>query len=293
MISTYRCGEVVALLSLLSALAAVPTASALGAEDSAAQAVPAAADIPTWQYETDWPLAEVPEPSGLCFCPARNTLFIVDDGGPGRPASLAEVDLEATVLQQQALGQDLEGVCWCPLDGLLYVADEAGERVHLVEPGGLKVVGECEIARDFNGTPLLQAGRNGIEGIEFIPDAAAPGGGYFLLLNQDDPHCIVRVDRAAFTGRTPGVPVPLADFWPLPDINSGELYFDASAEELWVVHSWMNLVELLDLETMQSLRWEVLPGCAQEAVALDGQGRLWIGSDTGGLARYLRQSKDM
>ncbi len=136
------------------------------------------------------------------------------------------------------------------------------------------------------------AGGNGIEGLEFIPDTTAPGGGYFLLLNQDDPHCIVRVDLAAIANRTPETPVALQAVWTLPDINSGELYYDASAEELWVVHSWMNLVEMLDIHTMQDVRWEVLPGCAQEAVALDGLGRLWIGADSGGLARYLRQQED-
>lgn len=224
----------------------------------------------------------------MCYCPPRNTLFIVDDGGPGRQASLAEIDLEAKVLQQQPLGDDLEGVCYCPLDGMLYVCDEQGERVNIVDPAGLKQTGQFTISLEFQGQPFLKAGGNGIEGIEFIPDTSTPSGGYFLLLNQDDPHCLVRIDPGDIAGSRPDNPVPLKAVWLLPEINSGELYYDAPVEELWVVHSWMNLMEVLDIHTMRAVRWEVVPGCAQEAVALDGQDRLWIGSDSGGLARYTR-----
>ncbi|MCH7471498.1 hypothetical protein IIA79_00900, partial [bacterium] len=55
---------------------------------------------------------------------------------------------------------------------------------------------------------------------------------------------------------------------------------------------WMNVMEMLDIETMEVLRWEVIPGSAQEAVAIDGQGRLWIGADSGGIARYVREQPD-
>ena len=89
-----------------------------------------------WCFDTASDLPEVPEPSGLCYYPPRDTLFVVDDGGPGRPASVAELDLHAKMLQQQAVGKDLEGVCYCPLDGMLYVCDEDGERVYVMDPLG-------------------------------------------------------------------------------------------------------------------------------------------------------------
>jgi uncharacterized protein YjiK len=54
----------------------------------------------------------------------------------------------------------------------------------------------------------------------------------------------------------------------------------------------MNVVQILDIHTMDTLRWEVLPGCAQEGVAFDGQGRLWISSDSGGISRYLPPGTD-
>jgi hypothetical protein len=50
----------------------------------------------------------------------------------------------------------------------------------------------------------------------------------------------------------------------------------------------MNVMEVLDVPTMELKRWEVVPGSAQEAVTVDGQGQLWIGYDSGGIARYVR-----
>jgi hypothetical protein len=97
----------------------------------------------------------------------------------------------------------------------------------------------------------------------------------------------VRYAAAQEALATGGV-APLAACWPLPEINAGELYFDQAANELWVVHSWMNVMEILDADTMELLRWEVIPGAAQEGVTLDGQGRLWVGSDLGTIDRYLR-----
>jgi hypothetical protein len=249
------------------------------------------AEISDWLFDGSFDVPEVPEPSGMCYYPPHDSLFIVDDGGRDRPASLAELDLNCKVLQQQPLGVDLEGVCYCSGDGMLYVSDEDSERVYVVDPNGLKKLRQFTISREFEGAPLLKAGGNGIEGIEFIP-GATDGDSYFLLLNQDDPRGLVRVPYLAAHGADNDAVVAL-DWWmPLPDINAGELYYLAALEELWVVHSWMNLLEVLDIHSMQVKRWEVLPGCAQEALALDGQGRLWIGSDTGGVIRYVRPQED-
>jgi hypothetical protein len=245
-----------------------------------------------WAFDGGSDLAEVPEPSGLCYYPPRDTLFIVDDGAPDRPAGLYEIDLHAKLLQKLELGKDLEGVCYDPVDGMLYVADETGEMVHVVYPDGLKLVGSFQVSREFGGKELLIAGGNGFEGIEFIADPQAARGGYFLLLNQDDPHCLVRVEVPDVQAALPSEPVAITAYWPLPPINSGELYYDQAAGELWVVHSWMNVVQILDIHTMDTLRWEVLPGCAQEGVAFDGQGRLWISSDSGGISRYLPPGTD-
>ncbi len=258
----------------------------------AAQESEAKADLPTWRFDGSSLLPEVPEPSGLAYHPGRDTFFMVDDGDIERPAALFEINLDAEVVQKLPLGIDLEGVCYCPLDGLLYVAEEAANVVYVVEPEGLVKLGAFAYAADYGGDPLLVAGGNGVEGIEFIPDANEPAAGYFLLLNQDDPHCLFRLNHEDINlGDTEAV-LPIRAWWPFKSINAGSLHYDVSQNELWLVHSWMNVVEYWDVETMAVKGWEVFPGAAQEAVAVDGAGRLWVGSDLGGLARYVLATEE-
>ena len=257
------------------------------ADQPEAPANEAKADLPTWRFDGNALLPEVPEPSGLAYHPGRNTFFIVDDGDIERPAALFEISLEAEVVQKLVLGIDLEGVCYCPLDGLLYVAEEMANVVYVVEPEGLEQVGAFAYAADYGGEPLLVAGGNGVEGIEFIPDKNEPAAGYFLLLNQDDPHCLFRLNHEDINLDDTENDLPIRAWWPFKEINAGSLHYDQSKNELWLVHSWMNVVEYWDVGTMQVKGWEVFPGAAQEAVAVDGEGRLWVGSDLGGLARYV------
>jgi hypothetical protein len=108
-------------------------------------------------------------------------------------------------------------------------------------------------------------------------------------LNQDDPYALVQVARAD-TENTGYKPVPVSAVWPVAEINTGELHFDAANSELWVIHSWMNIAEVLRVPSMEVVRWEVFPGAAQEAVTVDGEGYLWIGYDLGGIARYRHRN---
>jgi hypothetical protein len=282
-------------LSLAAPLSRAVTAPLPAGPATAAPAAAAAAtcvSMTPWVFDFFDELPGVPEPSGLCYCPPRNTLFVVDDGASDRPAGLYEIDLDAKVLAGLKLGKDLEGVCWCADDGLLYVCDESGEMVHIVDPQGLKLLDSFHVDATYQGQAALKPGGNGFEGIEYIPAVAPGDSGFFVLLNQDDPTCLLKMEYSAVRARKAGADVPISMVWPLEQINSGELYYDARARELWVVHAWVNVIEILDVATMQPVRWEVCPGCAQEAVAQDGEGRLWIGYDSGGMSRYVLRAEE-
>jgi uncharacterized protein YjiK len=241
--------------------------------------------LSAWEFETGWAIPEVAEPSGLCFHPVRNSIYAVDDGALDRLAAVFELDMDCKILQKKELGGDLEGICFCPSDGLLYVVDESAEKVLKIEPAGLELLGEVTISRSFAGADVLKEGGNGFEGIEYIPETA--GSGYLLLLNQDDPHALIRIELNELKENlTSGTPVAMSSYWPLPPINAGELHYNSLVGELWVVNSWMNVMQAYDPECMELLRWEVVPGAAQEGMTIDSQGRLWIGSDSGGIARY-------
>lgn len=269
----------ICLCLLLAALLAFPAHT---------QAQEATAQLPQWVFDGMADLPEVPEPSGLCYHPMRDTLFIVDDGGEGRPAALYELSLQAEVLAKLELGADLEGVCFCPADQMLYVCDESNERIYVVDPDGPELRSEFTVSREFGSEEVIAAGGNGFEGIEYIPATEIHEGGYFVVLNQDDPTGLALFEHSAIA-QANGQPVPLSGWLETDQVNAGELHFDQQRRELWLVHSWMNVMEVFDIDTLELLYWEVVPGCAQEAVAFDGEGRLWIGYDTGGLARYVSQ----
>lgn len=267
----------IVLLALAAARTLAPAADA--------PALPETVRLTAWQFAGWYELAEVPEPSGMCFVTETDSLYIVDDGGPGRQAGLYQVGLDGTVLQQRQFGRDLEGVCYCGPERRLYVADEADERVFVVELDDLSIAGSFQVSRLLDGEEVLRAGGNGIEGIEYIESTPGGDGDFFLLLNQDDPHALVRVNRKDFVLEG-SQPVPVVQFVPMPELNLGELHYDAARGELWVIHSWQNVYQLLDIDSLSQLAWEVMPGVAQEAVCFDGDGNLWIGSDTGGLSMY-------
>ncbi|MCC7478480.1 SdiA-regulated domain-containing protein [bacterium] len=252
---------------------------------------PIMAEVTEWQFEAFFELPEVPEPSGLCFCPDTQTIFAVDDGGVGREPGLYELDQDCRVLRSLSFGKDLEGVCFCPLDGMIYVADEADERVWRVRRSGaeLALAGSFSVSREYQGQEFLEAGGNGFEGIEFM--TATSASGYFLLLNQDDPHALVQVEYSDTQNTEDQAAVPIQQAWELEPINCGEVRFDPAENELWVVHSWMNTAEVLDPITMDLLRWEVMPGAAQEGLCFDEQHRMWVGQDLGGVARYVMGEK--
>jgi uncharacterized protein YjiK len=268
------------LLVLLTAVAALP-------RGQGHPALPQTVRLTAWKFQAWYELPEIPEPSGMCFVQESNSLYIVDDGGPGRPSGLYQVSLDGEVKQRRLFGRDLEGVCFCAPERRLYVADEADERVYVVELDDLSIVGSFQVSRYLDGEEVLRPGGNGIEGIEYVESTPQGDGDFFLLLNQDDPHALVRINRSDIV-LDHTEPVPLVQFIPMPELNLGELHYDAERAELWVIHSWQNVYQVLDIDSYSQLAWEVMPGVAQEAVCLDDRGRLWIGSDTGGLSLYTR-----
>jgi hypothetical protein len=286
------------------------------------------ADVTDWKFDAEFELPEIPEPSGLCYCALTNTIFVVDDGAADRQSGLYEIDLDGNYKRGIKLGADLEGVCFCAANGSLYVADEKDQWVYRVDAKDLHLIDKLRISikqsyvsgDTFGSIDILKPGGNGFEGIEWLdptewcskpPKGGFPEAGYLLLLNQDDPTAILIVP---ITNEVRSRVIEPWKFFLLPQRNSGELRLNPESRELWVVNSWLNTTEILDLTrqlddtSIESIdqggrplmsdwgkelrveRWEVMPGMAQEGVTFDPQGRMWIGQDVGGVVRYTKGS---
>jgi uncharacterized protein YjiK len=256
-----------------------------------------------WQFADFLPLQDVPEPSGIVYYPGRDTFFVVDDGDKDRPSALYEVELvkvthpeygevvDAKVVAKLELGKDLEGVCLNWTNGFLYVCDEAGEKVYEVAPDGPRHLRTFKVSPEFGGKLAFEQGGDGFEGIAFRAVPGLPLGGEFYLANQNDPTCVLKVvltEKGGEIGREP-VTVKIQKIIDTEQINLGDLMFDEKSEKLWLSHAWQNLLQVVDPDTGESIRWELLPGCAQEGITIDADGRLWIAQDVGGIAVYEKR----
>ena len=255
-----------------------------------------------WKFAGFLPLKEVPEPSGIVYHPGRDSFFVVDDGGLGRPSALYEFvlvpdvhpeygEVTATkIVAKLELGRDLEGVTLNTVNGLLYVADEWYDKVYEVHPDGPRHRRSFELLPDFEGRKVFTPGGDGIEGIAFRPVKDKPLGGVFYLANQNDPTCVIVCELPETGGETGGpmAKIKITDVIESEQINLGEVMWHAESGTLWLSHAWMNLLQIVNPDTKETLRWESLPGAAQEGITLDADGRLWIAQDTGGVAVYER-----
>ncbi len=255
-----------------------------------------------WKFAGALPLLEVPEPSGIAYYADRDSFFIVDDGGPSRPSALYEFILVAEthpeygevtgtkVKGKLELGRDLEGVTVNSSNGLLYIAEEWYDFVYEVDPNGPRHLRTFRLQHEQGGKTIAERGGDGIEGIAFRPMKGKPLGGIFYLANQNDPTCVIVCELPETGGAVGGDPalIKVTDVIESEQINLGDIMWHPETGTLWLSHAWMNLLQIVNPDTKETVKWESLPGAAQEGITLDGDGRFWIAQDTGGVAVYER-----
>jgi hypothetical protein len=254
-----------------------------------------------WEFAAFIDVPQCQEPSGIAIDADAGIVWLVDDGGANRPASLQKYKQITSVSQggkeypalefisKLELGRDLEGVAINTSNGRIYVADEFRDKVYEVDGDKMTLLRAFVVKREFNGRMAIKNAGNGIEGIAFRPERGAPLGGRFYLANQDDPTCVLRVTIPKEGGEDPKVPLPIEIEWVFKgeQINLGDIMWNEAEGTLWLSHAWSNLLEIINPDNaIEEPRWETLPGAAQEGIALDGEGRLWIAQDVGGIAVY-------
>lgn len=255
-----------------------------------------------WSFVEFLGAPECPEPSGIAYFKPTGEMFIVDDGARDRKPALykyrvdssltrkGESDTTLTLSGKLELGRDLEGVTVDEANNLVYVVEEKDESVYEVDPAAMKLLRTFSVAQKRNGENVYRKGGNGFEGIAWRPMDGAPLGGKFYLANQDDPTCVMRVTLPAKGGQSGGAPavVKIESVFQGEQINLGDIMWNEAEGTLWLSHAWSNLLEVVDIDNRKTIRWESLPGSAQEGITFDGEGRLWIAQDTGGVAIYAR-----
>ncbi|MDF7799696.1 SdiA-regulated domain-containing protein [Pontiellaceae bacterium B1224] len=233
--------------------------------------------------------SEFKEPSGICFHPVRQALFVVGDRG-----HVGELKPDGMMLRQKRIRKaDFEGVTCNPATGLLYIAVEGDEVILEVDPTSFEILREFQIERSFNGELKMKEGGSGIEAITFVPDTNNIHGGYFYVANQGkdlanttDVSAIFEVAVPLNGTKTKDV-ARIVRIITIDAIDLAGMHYDTSTGHLLVGSDKMDQLFAVALDGSVRSVYS-LPGEDQEGVALDDDGALYIAQDSGGILKLTR-----
>jgi uncharacterized protein YjiK len=232
----------------------------------------------------EWPLRELPEPSGVAYDAARKTLFVAGDEG-----DLAEVSTDGRLLRLRHLGGDLEGITYDPDNGLLYLVREGKDVVLEVRPSDLTVVREIAIDRAFAGDPnFVRSGGDGIEGITYKPGARGGAAGTFYAVNQFDPPVLLELGASLASSKATVVSIDKA--WSMENAPLSDVAWDPVADAFVIVSALWRAAYVVSAQGKR-LATVHLPGIMQEGLARLPDGSFVIVQDTGGLLRWRPASE--
>lgn len=219
---------------------------------------------------------EIPgrEASGLTWHAGREILFIVTDEG-----RVLEVGRDGTVVHDQEFpGMNFEGITSNPQSGMLYAAIEGRDRIVEIDPDSLAILREFAVSRKLDGEKVITGGKEGFEGIEFVPDASHPDGGTFFVVNQAtgggtkrEPSAILEVDLPLHLTLPPDgkklLKGEILRGFVSPFLGLSGIHFDHGSGHLFAISDTEDRLLETTLEG-KIIRTSVLPGQNQEGVAM-------------------------
>jgi uncharacterized protein YjiK len=227
---------------------------------------------------------EFPEPSGICYHPARNTLFVVSDEG-----EVAEIEKDGTPVFRMKIPGDLEGVTVNPETGLLYLVKEGDDVILEFDPERREVIRSFPLNRSYQGNPGYIEKRetrfdNGIESIAFVENKKHPEGGTFYIGNQWDPPCVMEVQVPLQSSQERTVEAHILRVLPLKLDDPSAMYYDPRTELLNVVSDADNILVEITLDGRIVKEYAFL-GDNQEGITRDDEGYLYIAQDSDGILK--------
>ena len=254
---------------------------------------------PGIRYPVQWPGSPgftgnidaqgIVQPSGICYHPARKTLFVVSDEG-----DVFEIRTDGTPVSRTRVPGDLEDVTVDPRTGLLYIVVEGRDVILEFDPETRTIKRRFPVSREFNGNPNFlqkQIDRydNGLESLTFVPDGKSPEGGTFYAGNQEDPPCILELSIPL---KTPGGSgeARILRVLPFKMDDPSCLLYDSRTRHLMVVSDADNIFAEITLDG-KLVREYAFPGNEQEGIAWDPDGYIYIAQDSGGIIKLKDLSR--
>jgi uncharacterized protein YjiK len=246
-------------------------------------------DSPTIRFPYQWLEGSIDqydliEPSGICFHPQTETLFVVSDEG-----ELLEMNKDGSPIWSSKIPGDLEGITVDPSTGLLYLVVEGEDVILEFDPQKKEVLRDFPVSRSFKNDPNFlqkqdQSFDNGIESIAFVPDSGNTDGGTFFIGNQWDPACIMEVRIPLKTSQGVKQKGQILRVLPLKIDDPSAMYYDQGNSLLNIVSDADNILIEVTLNG-EIVEEYAFPGDNQEGLTKDDEGFLYIAQDSGGILK--------
>jgi len=218
-------------------------------------------------------IASIPEASGISYCCDSDTLVVANDEG-----WYYEIGRDGTVLKKKRLGDyDLEGVI-CGDKHLLFAVEDKGLLEVSREDGRKKLIVPNPYYR--NRKISLFGKKHGIEGI-------TKDGNLIYLSRQAKK----KRDSIVVALKMKGNRAKIVDVFKQKTADISGLDYHHGI--LYMVSDKKDLLLQYDLKKMKTVRKIKLPKAAQEGIAFDGEGCLYIADDDGYILKYSEASLEL
>jgi len=211
-------------------------------------------------------IAQIPEASGISYCANSDTLIVANDEG-----RYYEIDRSGKILRKARVKKyDLEGV-YCEDDRFVFAVEDRGILLVNRKSGKSKLV---EIGTTYRNKQLkIFDKKRGVEGITKIGDI------YYLAkqAKKRKDSILIALKLGRFNSKIVDViKTKIVDM-------SGLTYYK---DNLYIVSDKRDLLIQYDLKKKSIMKKIKLPKIAQEGVAFDGKGFVYITDDDGAVLKY-------
>jgi len=222
-------------------------------------------------------LALIPEASGITYVKKTNTLFVVNDEG-----FLYELSLKGKILRKKNLGSyDFEGISFDKKNNLLILIIEGKDNILLVHLKNFHIKKEISIKRKYKNKLLLKKDKKrGLEGITLIDSNLYLSNQSRIAYPKEDASVIVILP---YNTKKKKLKILRIIDHGLIDI-SGLTYHKG---DLYLVSDKTSTIFLYSFKEKRIIKEKKLNSAhAQEGIAFDKKGNLYIADDKGKVLLY-------
>jgi uncharacterized protein YjiK len=216
-------------------------------------------------------IANIPEASGICYSKTSDTLFVVNDEG-----RVYEITTKGKILREKRIGKyDLEAIDIDEKNSLLLLANEKNDSIIIIKKENFKIIKEIKIDKEYKGIKVLKKGSNGIEGLALYKNKIYASNQSKKKYPKKDSSVIVILNYSLDKKSLKIEDIINHGF---TDVSGLTFYEDI----LYMISDKNSLLISYNIKKRRVIKKYKLPKkFAQEGVAFDKKGNLYIADDNG------------